>query len=129
MAEYIDKNRLVLCMNDWMLQNAPVKAGDDTTRADTILDAIKMVEDSLRDDEAHKNKVVPGLRSRNYPVGGSSGLGCVRCRRWVCVTLAKRNGAENAKEISRGKRLLVASYTKSRPPTQMTGRWLQIQTD
>lgn len=46
MAEYIDKNRLILCMNDWMLQNAPVKAGDDTTRADTILDAIKMVEDS-----------------------------------------------------------------------------------
>ncbi len=29
-----------------MLQNAPVKAGDDTTRAETILDAIKMVEDS-----------------------------------------------------------------------------------
>ena len=46
MAEYIDKNRLILCMNDWMLQNAPVKAGDDTIRADTILDAIKMVEDS-----------------------------------------------------------------------------------
>jgi rubrerythrin len=46
MAEYIDKDRLILCMNDWMLQNAPVKAGDDTTRADTILDAIKMVEDS-----------------------------------------------------------------------------------
>lgn len=46
MAEYIDKDRLILCMSDWMLQNAPVKAGDDTTRADTILDAIKMVEDS-----------------------------------------------------------------------------------
>lgn len=46
MAEYIEKNRLILSMNDWMLQNAPVKAGDDTTRADTILDAIKMVEDS-----------------------------------------------------------------------------------
>lgn len=46
MAEYIDKGRLIMSMNDWMLQNAPIKAGDDTIRADTILDAIKMVEDS-----------------------------------------------------------------------------------
>lgn len=44
--EYIDKDRIILCMNDWMLQNAPIKDGDDTIRADTILDAISMVEDS-----------------------------------------------------------------------------------
>ena len=46
MNDYISRERLILQLNDWMLQNAPVKDGDDPTRADTILDAIKMVEDS-----------------------------------------------------------------------------------
>lgn len=64
MAEYIDKNRLILCMNDWMLQNAPVKAGDDTIRADTILDAIKMVEDSPAALVTNQNRLTNADRIR-----------------------------------------------------------------
>lgn len=66
MAEYIDKNRLILSMNDWMLQNAPVKAGDDTIRADTILDAIKMVEDSPAADVRENVKAEWIRKISNY---------------------------------------------------------------
>jgi hypothetical protein len=79
--EYIEKNRLILCMNDWMLQNAPVKAGDDTTRADTILDAIKMVEDSPAAD------VRENVRAHWYDVGSLS------CRCSVCGCKSNRETA------------------------------------
>lgn len=46
MSGLIDRDRLILSMNDWMLQNVPAGAWVDATKADTILDAIKMVEDS-----------------------------------------------------------------------------------